>query len=122
MCECCNAERSIIMIELANRIKDCRSRLHLSQEYVASYMTMNRSTIAQIEGGKRKVTAEELVRFGALFGMSTDALVRGNEIEEPAALFTRSFNELDERDREEILSLMQFKKSMKEQRRKNGRI
>lgn len=110
------------MIELANRIKDCRSRLHLSQEYVASYMTMNRSTIAQIEGGKRKVTAEELVRFGALFGMSTDALVRGNEIEEPAALFTRSFNELDERDREEILSLMQFKKSMKEQRRKNGRI
>lgn len=101
---------------LADRLKACRNRLHLSQEYVASFMAMNRATITQIELGKRKVTAEELAKFAALFGVSADALLHGDNIEMPAAIFARSFSELDERDQDEIMSLMRFKKLMKEQR------
>lgn len=105
---------------LADRIKTCRNKLHLSQEYVANYMAMNRATITQIELGKRKVTAEELAKFGALFGISTDALLHGENNEMPATIFARSFSELDEKDQDEIMSLMQFKKLMQEQRRNNG--
>lgn len=107
------------MTTLANRIKSCRNKLHLSQEYVANYMTMNRATITQIELGKRKVTAEELSKLSTLFGISADELLHGDNIEMPAAIFARSFSELDEKDQDEIMSLMQFKKLMKEQRRRN---
>lgn len=107
------------MYTLADRIKVCRNKLHLSQEYVANYMAMNRATITQIELGKRKVTAEELAKFGSLFGISADALLHGENIEMPATIFARSFSELDEKDQDEIMSLMQFKKLMKEQRRIN---
>lgn len=107
------------MNTLADRIKVCRNKLHLSQEYVASYMSMNRATVTQIELGKRKVTAEELAKFSTLFSVSADALLHGGNIEMPTAIFARSFSELDEKDQDEIMSLMQFKKLMKEQRRIN---
>jgi transcriptional regulator with XRE-family HTH domain len=103
---------------LADRLKACRNKLHLSQEYVANYMSMNRATITQIELGKRKVTAEELAKFSVLFGISADALLLGENIAMPETMFARSFSELDEKDQDEIMSLMQFKKLMKEQRRK----
>ena len=105
------------MNTLTDRIKSCRNKLNLSQEYVANYMGMNRATVTQIELGKRKITAEELAKFGTLFGISTDDLLNGEKNEMPVALFARSFSELDERDQDEIMSLMQFKKMMREQRR-----
>ncbi len=108
------------MKTLADRIKACRNKLHLSQEYVANYMAMNRATITQIELGKRKVTAEELSKLSTLFGLSADALLHGENTEMPAIIFARSFDELEEKDKDEIISLMQFKKLMKEQRRVNG--
>ena len=108
------------MNTLADRIKACRNKLHLSQEYVANYMAMNRATITQIELGKRKVTAEELAKFGILYGISADALLHGENLEMPATIFARSFSELDEKDQDEIMSLMQFKKLMKAQRLING--
>ncbi len=104
------------MNALADRIKAFRNKLRLSQEYVSKYMDMNRASITQIELGKRKVTAEELVKLSKLFGVSTDALLHGENIEMPATIFARSFSELDEKDQDEIMSLMQFKKLMKEQR------
>lgn len=107
------------MSTLADRLKSCRSKLHLSQEYVANYMDMNRATITQIELGKRKVTAEELSKFSLLFGMSADALLHGDQTKMPDTIFARSFHELDERDQDEILSLIQFKKLMKEQRNRS---
>ena len=107
------------MNTLSERIKACRIKLHLSQEYVSNHMEMNRATITQIELGKRKVTAEELSKFSSLFGMSADALLNGENVEMPATIFARSFSELDERDQNEIMSLMQFKKMMKEQKRTN---
>jgi len=82
-------------------------------------MDMNRATITQIELGKRKVAAEELAKFSTLFGMSADELLHGNNIEVPETIFARSFSELDEKDQDEIMSLMQFKKIMKAQRRVN---
>ncbi len=101
---------------LHERIKNLRSSLHLSQEYVANYLGMNRATFSQLENGNRKVTAEDLSKLSMLFGISADSLLHGSEFTMPATVFARSFEGLDERDQAEIMNLIRFKEQMKTQR------
>jgi transcriptional regulator with XRE-family HTH domain len=102
---------------LAERLKNARNGLHLSQDFVARQLRINRASIVQIEAGKRKVSADELNQFSILYGYSVDELLNGNRTEMPVTMFTRSFSELDVIDQNEILSLIEFKKMMKEQRK-----
>ena len=106
------------MLTINERIKDMRTRLHLSQDYVAKYLGVSRSTFTQMENGKRKVLAEDLSRLSTLFGVSTDALLNEQELSQPAAMFARSFEKLDESDQAEIMNLIRFKEQMKAQRGK----
>lgn len=108
------------MKELADRLRNARNGLHLSQDYVSRELNINRASIAQIEAGKRKVSAEELKKFSVLYGYSVDELLNGSKLEMPIAMFARGFSELEEKDQNEILSMIEFKKMMKEQRRING--
>ena len=57
------------------RIKKLRVQLHLSQDYVAKYLGINRSTYTQMENGNRKVLADEIAKLSNLFGVSTDYLL-----------------------------------------------
>lgn len=104
------------MKELFERIKESRTELHLSQEYVANYMELNRTAIVEIEAGKRKVSAEELGKLSRLFRISTDQLLYGKMTEKPQTIFARNFGELDETDQQEILNLIEFKKMLKQKR------
>ena len=54
------------------RIKEYRTQMHLSQDYVAKYLEINRATLSQIELGNRKVTVEEIAKLSVLFGVSSD--------------------------------------------------
>jgi transcriptional regulator with XRE-family HTH domain len=56
-----------IMKELNERMKELRTQLHLSQEYVANFLGINRATFTQMENGKRKITAEEVSKLSKLF-------------------------------------------------------
>ena len=100
------------------RIKEYRLQMQLSQEYVANYLDVNRSTFSQIELGNRKVTAEEVAKLGVLFGVATDVLLYGEKIETPSVAFARSFEQLDENDQNEIMNLIRFKEMMKAQKKK----
>ena len=102
------------MKKINESIKEIREELHLSQEYVAKYMNLNRTAISQIELGNRKISAEELKKLSELFAVTTDQLLNGNEEEIPDNMFARSFNELDDADKKEIMNLIKFKKMMKE--------
>lgn len=106
------------MEKLFERIKELRNNMHLSQEYVASYLGMNRATFTQLENGKRKVTAEDVSRLSELFGISADALLHGSQASEPMTVFARSFEKLDEIDQAEIMNLIRFKEQVKAQRTK----
>lgn len=101
-------------MKLYERIKKLRTNLHLSQEYVAKILGVNRNAIVEIEAGKRKVSAEELGKLGELFKVSTDELLNGRQVEMPITMFARKFEELDEADQKEILNLIEFKRMMKE--------
>lgn len=106
------------MKELSERIKAYRNQLHLSQEYVASYLGVNRATVTQMELGNRKVSADELSKLSIMFGVSSDALLHGENVSRPSALFARSFDQLGENDQAEIMNLIRFKEMMKAQRNK----
>lgn len=104
------------MIVINERIKNFRNQLHLSQEYVANFLGINRSTYTQMENGKRKITAEDVSRLSELFGVTADALLNENKMSQPATVFARSFEKLDENDQAEIMNLIKFKEQMKMQR------
>ncbi len=104
------------MANVYERIKELRTQLHLSQDYVAKYLGINRSTYTQMENGKRKVLADEVAKLSKLFGVSADSLLNNTEISQPATLFARSFEKLDERDQAEIMNLIRFKEQVRAQR------
>ncbi len=104
------------MAKLNERIKELRTRLHLSQDYVAKFLGLSRSTYTQMENGKRKVLADEVVQLSNLFGVSADSLLNDTETSQPATMFARSFERLDERDQAEIMNLIRFKEQVKVQR------
>jgi len=102
------------MNTLFERLKSARKKLHLSQEYVSSYIGITRTAIVEIEAGKRKVSTDEIAKFSELYQISIDELINGRNIEMPVQMFARNFGELDEHDQREILNLIEFKKRMKE--------
>lgn len=99
---------------LHERIKEARTELHLSQDYVAKFLGINRTAIVEIESGKRKVSAEELGKLSELFQIPADELLHGRNTEMPVQMFARRFGALDEADQQEILNLIEFKRMMKE--------
>jgi transcriptional regulator with XRE-family HTH domain len=106
------------MKNLNERMKELRTQLHLSQEYVAHYLGISRATFTQMENGNRKVTADDVSKLSTLFGISADSLLHGSELSQPAAVFARSFESLDETDQAEIMNLIRFKEQLKLQRDK----
>lgn len=104
------------MMAINERIKKFRNQLHLSQEYVANVLGINRATYTQMENSKRKITAEDVSKLSALFGVTADTLLNENKISQPATVFARSFEKLDENDQSEIMNLIKFKEQMKMQR------
>ena len=105
-----------MMSGINERIKKIRNQLHLSQEYVANFLGVNRATYTQMENGRRKITAEDVSKLSDLFGVTADALLNDNKMSQPATIFARSFEKLDENDQVEIMNLIKFKEQMKMQR------
>lgn len=105
-----------MMSGINERIKKIRNQLHLSQEYVANFLGVNRATYTQMENGRRKITAEDVSKLSDLFGVTADALLNDNKMSQPATIFARSFEKLDENDQAEIMNLIKFKEQMKMQR------
>ncbi len=71
-------------------IKRLREKLGMRQEDIAKQVGLSRSTIAQIEGDRRRVTVEELVLFGKAMNVSIEHLVNPelypDEIVEPSEI------------------------------------
>ena len=94
-------------------IKEMRLQLHLSQEYVANYLGVNRSTFSQMENGNRKILADEVPKLCVLFGVSADTLFGRTTTSQSTSVFARSFANLSEVDQAEIMNLIRFKEQMK---------
>ena len=68
--------------KLSKRIKVMREETGFSQEVLAEKMGISRVAISQIEGGDRKISAEEIAKLSRIFNTPTDILLNlGNDIE-----------------------------------------
>lgn len=53
--------------KVGTRLRDARIMAGLSQEQAAQKVNLNRPAISEIESGKRKVSAEEIIQFSEIY-------------------------------------------------------
>ncbi len=96
-------------IILGKRIRETREYIGLTQQQVASALSVPRSAISDIETGKRKVTAEELKSLADLFKHPVSHFL-GEEpkVTEEVAALARTAENLSENDRKELLRFAKF--------------
>jgi len=95
--------------ELAERIRQERTYVGLSQADVAEALGIPRAAVSALETGKRRVSGLELGRLAELFGTSVDRLL-GRDVpadETTTALF-RATKSLTEADKEQVLRFAEF--------------
>lgn len=100
---------------LAQRLREAREYLGLSQEMVADKLEIPRPAVSAIETGKRKVSSLELKQLAQLYKRSVDYFLGTGEEEQPhdelfGALF-RATKPLSEPDREQVLRFAEFLKN-----------
>lgn len=97
---------------LAQRLREVREYLGLSQDFVARKTGIPRVSISAIENGKRKVDALELNTLARLYKYPVTYFLKGT-IEEPPEIraIAREATDLTERDREEVLHFARFLKA-----------
>lgn len=97
---------------LAERLREAREYLGLSQQFVAEHTAIPRVAISAIEHGKRKVEALELEALATLYKYPVTYFLEG-ALDEPASIraLAREAADLTEGDREEVLRFAQFVKA-----------
>lgn len=97
--------------KIAKKLREAREAAGLSQGQVAKLMNKHRPTISEIEAGRRKVKAEELVEFGELYGVSTAWIVSENDelvdiADDKLMIAARSLSAMKDDDFDRLLSLI----------------
>lgn len=108
--------------ELAQRLREAREFVNLSQAFVAEQTGIPRSAISDIERGTRRVESLELKRLAALYRMPVDYLL-GNEPSDELAgasgdvtveALARAASEMDQAEQEQVLRFALFLRNYKQ--------
>src|SRR4051812_33771525 len=75
-----NSNSSSEREKIASRLKEARTLSGLSQEHAANKLGLSRPAISEIESGKRKVSAEEIIQFAALYKVDTSWLLLQDDV------------------------------------------
>ena len=67
------------MAKIGQRTAELRKRAGISQQRLAEMLGVSRTTITQIENGKRKVSVDELEKLSEIFNLSMDNLLSSKE-------------------------------------------
>lgn len=100
--------------KIGERLRKLRKYMGLTQEQVAEILSVGRDAILRIEKGNRKIDLQELMSFSKLYNISMDELTaEEHTINSSDVAFARGFNELSEKDKKEIISLIEYKNILK---------
>lgn len=99
--------------QLAERLRQAREYLGLSQEDVAQHIGLPRPAVSQIENGNRKVEALELAQLAKLYQRPTSYFTAEEPIGEAPQieLLRLAATELNDQDRNEVLRFAEFLRS-----------
>lgn len=110
--------------ELAERLKQAREYLELSQDEVAKKLGIPRSAVSLIESAQRRVDAIELRRFAQLYQRPVSYFtgeVVSAAIPQDVEHLARAAKKLSQRDREELARFAEFLSSRAGSRKQNER-
>ena len=93
--------------KIAARLKEARVLSGLSQAQAADKLGLQRPTISEIESGRRKVSADELIQFAALYKVDTSWLLH-EEGEDELKFAARELNKLSKDDRDKLFQLLKI--------------
>ncbi len=116
------AERKTDRAAIAARMKLAREQVGLSQGHAAKKLGLHRPAVSEVEAGRRRVSAEELVKFAALYRVSVGWLAEGasdltGEHADRISLAARELAKLKPEDMESVLGLL---KSLRGRRDENS--
>ncbi len=98
------------MENIGNRLKNLREKFGFTQEDIAKLLGVQRLVITSMELGKRKITASELYLLSKIYGLSMEELYTGEDREKLDSKYLRLINELSDKDKEDVISFIKFKK------------
>lgn len=104
-----NSERE----QIATRIKDARIMAGLSQAQAAEKLNLQRPAISEIESGKRKVSAEEIIQLAELYRVDTSWLLlkedeNGSKMPEQVLFAARELGKLKLEDMNKVLDIIKM--------------
>src|SRR4051812_46786511 len=99
--------------KIAERLREARTMAGLSQENAASMLNLPRPSISEIESGKRKVSAEEIIMFAKLYRVSTSWLLlkddeHSAEMDDQLRIAARELSKMSEADRKKLLDILKI--------------
>ena len=104
-------------METYEKLKNARVRIGITQDYVAKQLGIPRTSVVQMENGRRKIASDELSTLCDIYGLSADYVLDRTTDNPSIRLISRSFERLSEEDQQEIASLIEFKKEMAERKK-----
>lgn len=101
---------------IASRLKNARESAGLSQNQVANLLNLNRPAISEIEAGRRKVSAEELIKFSDIYKVALSWLAckeaqKGERIEDKLQLAAREISDIKVEDLDKVIKILTAFKS-----------
>jgi len=96
--------------KIASRLKEARLASGLSQEEAALRIGLKRPAISEIEAGRRKVTAEEIIQFAEIYIVNKSWLLLEEDDEESRELkfAARELSKLSIVDRKKLLHILKI--------------
>ena len=107
--------------QLANRLREVREYLSLSQQFVADKTGIPRSAVSDIERGARKVDSLELRKLARLYMYPVGYFLGEEEAGDDVRALARAVTDLTEDDRAEVVRFAQFLRYSAETDRKKQR-
>lgn len=103
---------------LGARLREAREYLGYSQDQVATYLDVSRSALSNMESGRRKVEALELMKLAGLYkrtvGHFTGESAVASDPDPAIAFLARKASELSVDDRHELERFADFLKARKQ--------
>lgn len=93
--------------KIASRLKDARVLSGLSQAQAADKLGLQRPAISEIEAGKRKVSAEEIIQFANLYRVATAWILLEDDTDE-IKFAARELNKLKPDDRQRLIDMLKI--------------